>query len=217
MATAQSIISRAQTALFDPSGVRWPAAELVGHLNDAQRALVTARPDLKSTLQPLALAAGWRQQVPAQALVLMGIPSNSTGKRKRITKTSQELLEAVAPEWRSVAQSAEITHFMFDPLTEPRVFLVYPPASASAQVDILYATYPVDVPTPSGPTAASVTGDIDLRDEWAEPLFNYVMFKAYSKDAEFGGNANLAASYMQLFSGAANTQATAAATAAPRK
>ena len=40
MNTAQSVILRAQVALNDNEGVRWPADELVRYLNDAQREIV---------------------------------------------------------------------------------------------------------------------------------------------------------------------------------
>ena len=37
---AQAIICKAQIDLLDEAGTRWPARELVSHLNDAVRALV---------------------------------------------------------------------------------------------------------------------------------------------------------------------------------
>ena len=53
--------------------------------------------------------------------------------------------------------------------------------------------------------------DIGLRsapdeDVWAEALLNFMLFKAYSKDAEFGGNAALSTGYYTLFNAALGVQ-----------
>ena len=47
--TAQSIILDAQLELQDPSGIRWPATDLVKHLHDGQRAIAQKRPDTTAT------------------------------------------------------------------------------------------------------------------------------------------------------------------------
>ena len=61
-----------------------------------------------------------------------------------------------------------------------------------------------------------MSGNIDLPDEWANPLLNYVLYRAYSKDAEFAGNAQLAASHLALFNNAAGIQLEASSTVAPQ-
>lgn len=212
--TAQAIILRAHTALQDHDGVRWPADELVRHLNDGQREIVRLRPDQKTTVTPLPLAPGYRQTIPAEMLTLVDIPNNSTGKRRRITKVDMLQLDAVLPDWRSRTATAEVIHFMHD-LREPRVFHVFPPSNG-ALVDVVHATYPVDVPAPSGPMAVHVTGSIDLNPQWADALLNFVLYKAYSKDAEFGGNAQMAGSYLGLFNAAIGSQLQSTATVAPQ-
>jgi hypothetical protein len=214
--TARSIIERAHVQLHDVDGVRWPAYELVAWLNDAQRAYVQQRPDQKCTTQAVSLTPGFRQSIPSEAVSLIDIPNNSTGAKRRITKIDMLTLDAVSPTWRSANSSTQVVHFMHD-LREPRVYHVYPPAAAGAQVDITYSLYPVDVPVPAlGGPASTVTGDIDLSDHTAEALLNFVLFKAYSKDAEFGGNAQMAASYLAMFNAAVGSQLQSTATVAPQ-
>lgn len=214
--TARSIIEKAHTQLSDSEGVRWPAYELVGWLNEAQRVIVRERPDQKCTTQPISLAFGFRHTIPDDAVALMDIPNNSAGNKRRITKIDMDLLDNVAPAWRAMSSSTEVRHFMHD-MREPRVFQVYPPAAIGAQVDVTYSLEPVDVPVPvDGWLASAVTGNIDLRGTWADPILNFVLFKAYSKDAEFGGNANLAANYLALFNAALGTQLQTSATVAPK-
>ena len=81
---AQAIIRKAQIDLLDEAGTRWPARELVSHLNDAVRALVVARPDITTTTTAVALVAGARQALPAQAALLVDIPCNAAGKKRAI-------------------------------------------------------------------------------------------------------------------------------------
>lgn len=203
---AQNIIRDAQLALSDIDGVRWPAFELVGYLNSAQREVIRLRPDQKCTTAPVSLVAGFHQQIPPEAMAFMTIRNNSTGRKRRITKISLAQLDAVAPDWRSKPGTLEISHFMHD-LTEPRSFEVYPPAAVGAQVDMTYSLYPVDVQVaPGAQPASAVNGNTDLPEHWEAALLDYVLFRAYSKDAEFGGNANMATAYLGMFNAAMGTQ-----------
>ena len=214
---AQSIIRTAHETLHDEDGVRWPAFELVRYLNIGQRVIITFRPDQKYTTAPHTLAAGHRQQLPAAAMALMDIPNNATGRKRRITKVGALQLDAVSPDWRSRPGATEIAHFMHD-LREPRTFDVYPPAASGAQVDVTYSLYPVDVPVPAdGSSASSVSGNIDLPDHWESALLDYVLFRAYSKDVEFGGNAQMASSYLGMFNAAVGSQLESTALVAPKE
>lgn len=214
--TARSIIERAHTVLSDADGVRWPAYELVAWLNDAQRQYLVKRPDQKVTTEAVSLVAGFRQTIPANAIALQDIPNNAAGGKRRIDKINMWTLDAVSPNWRSSTPSTEVRHFMHD-LREPRVFQVYPPAATGAAVDMTYTPYPTDVPIPvDGAIASTVTGNIDLPDHAAEALLNFVLYKAYSKDAEFGGNSNTAAGYLALFNAAVESQLQSTANVAPQ-
>lgn len=212
---AQSIIFRAQTALQDVSGVRWPADELVRYLNDGQREIVRLRPDQKAASVTMSLVEGYRQTISPDHAALVDVSANASGKRKRITKVDLALLDSVEPAWRSKPAASEIVHFCHD-LREPRVFYVYPPAKAGSTVEVVVSLYPADVPVPSGASYGAVTGNIDLTDQWADALLNFILFKAYSKDAEFGGNAQMAASYLGLFNAAIGSQLQSTATVAPQ-
>lgn len=212
--SAQSIILRAHDALQDAGGVRWPATELVRYLNDGQREIVRLRPDQKATTTTVTLASGYRHTLPDSVATLIDIPNNMTGRHRRITKVDLYQLDAVLPDWRSRTPNVEVIHFMHE-LREPRVFHTFPPTN-NAQIAMVHSVYPVDVPAPTGPAFTHVTGDIDLSDSWAEALLNFVLFRAYSKDAEFGGNAQMAASYLAMFNAAVGSQLQSTATVAPQ-
>ena len=213
--TAQSIIKSAQTALNDLDGTRWPATDLVDYLNLGQLELVRARPDQKANTATVSLVAGYRQAVPAEVMDLIDIPSNGPSGYRRITKVDHYMLDMVSPGWRGSTSSTTIQHFMHDQ-REPLIFLVYPPASSGASVVMTYSVIPTAVPAPTGPSYSTVSGNLDVQDQWAEPLLNFVLYKAYAKDAEFG-SAQLSASYYGMFQSAVGTQLQASSTVAPKE
>lgn len=213
--TAQSIILDAQLELQDASGIRWPATDLVKHLHDGQRAIAQKRPDTTATVATFTpTAAGARHTLPAAAASLIDIPRNAAGRKRAITKVDQVLLDATVRDWQGMPPAAEVLHFMHD-LREPRVFLTYPPASTAAALEMEYSAYPAATATAGGAAASTVSGDIDLPDEWANALRYYVLYRAWSKDAEYGGNPQLAAANLQLFRGELGEQLESAATVSP--
>ena len=195
---AQSIILDAHLELQDPTGLRWPATDLVKHLHDGQRAIAQKRPDTTATVVTFTpSAAGTRHTLPAAAAALIDIPRNAAGRKRAITKVDQVLLDATVRDWQSMAPAAEVLHFMHD-LREPRVFLTFPPASATASLELVYSAYPAATATAGGAAASTVTGNIDLPDEWANALRYYVLYRAWSKDAEGASNPDLAKAHLDL-------------------
>lgn len=194
--TAQAIIKQAQELLQDTAGTRWPAADLVAHLNDGQRALVEMRPEMFSAIVPIALVAGAKQTVPATCAKLLEIPRNTSGAVIRPVERAQ--LDAVEPTWYTKTGATTIKHTTHDP-REPHAFYCYPPAALGASVDAVCAVWPADVATPSGAAYGSVTGNINCKDDFKNALLHFVVSRAYLVDAEFGGNPELAASHAQLF------------------
>lgn len=194
--TAQSIIREAQELLQDTEGTRWPATELVAHLNDGQRDIATIRPDLFTILAAIALVAGPRQALPAACVDFVEMPRNTNGAALR--QADRNMLDAVEPSWYTKAGVQTIKHFCYD-AREPNVFWVYPPAAVGASVDAVYSTMPADVATPSGASYTTVAGNIDCPDVCKNSLLHFVLFRAFAKDAEFGGNAAMSAANYQLF------------------
>ena len=197
--TAQSIIQRAQTTLQDIEGVRHPATELVGYLNDGQRALINVRNDVGATTVAFIPAVGARQTVPANALALIDVLRNTNGTQRAVRKVDMVTMDATARDWTSGQTSKVATNFMFDPDRDPRTFWVYPPAATGASLDLLIAAYPTDVPAPSGAAYTTVTGSISVQDHWDNALLSYVLARAYMKDSEFAGNAQLSSTHMTSF------------------
>lgn len=198
---AQSIIRRVVETLQDNTSVRWPVNELVRYLNDGQREVVMYRPDAMVTNATVDLNAGTKQALPANGAKLIEVVRNTSGRAVRMV--SREILDAQSPNWHSITGVAEVLHFMYDP-RDPKVFYVYPPAAASgASLEIVYSALPTDITEPAdGATYSAVTGNISVPDIYANSLQDYVLFRAYSKDSEYAGNAQRAQAHYGAFANA---------------
>lgn len=202
---AQSIIRRATDLLQDQTSVRWPVNELVRWLNDAQRAIIKVRPDAMNTTTAMTLAAGSRQDLDNASLTpppakLIEITRNmaASSTKGAVRLVPRQILDAQTPGWHNLTGSVNILHYMFDP-RDPRTFYVYPPATTLAQLEVMYSAYPTDITEPAdGSQYTAVTGNLSLPDIYADDVLNLILYRAYSKDSEYAGNAERAAGYLSV-------------------
>lgn len=201
--TAQSVIRRVVETLQDNTSVRWPVNELVRYLNDGQREIVLYRPDAMVTNAAVALTAGSKQALPANGAKLIEVVRNTSGTKRSVRLVNREILDAQSPGWHNITGATEILHFMYDP-RDPKVFYVYPPAAASgASLDVVYAALPTDVTEPAdGSLYTAVTGNISVPDIYGNVIQNYILYRAYSKDSEYAGNAARAQAHYGAFADA---------------
>ena len=214
---AQSIIRRAVETLQDTTSVRWPVNELVRYLNDGQREIVLYRPDSMVTNATLTCVAGTKQALPANGAKLIEVIRNAaaTSAKKSVRMINREILDAQTPGWHNITGSVDILHFMYDP-RDPKTFYVYPPATTSAQLDIVYAAYPTDITEPAdGALYAAVTGNISLPDIYGNAILDYILYRAYTKDSEYAGNAQRAQAHYAAFNNALGNEIKATIAVAP--
>lgn len=215
--SAQSIIRRCVETLQDTTSIRWPISELVRYLNDGQREVVLYRPDAMVTNTTVTCVAGSKQSLPANGAKLIEVVRNAAaGTTKRAVRmVNREILDAQTPNWHNLTGVNEVLHFMYDP-RDPKVFYVYPPATTSAQLDIVYAAYPTDITEPAdGALYTAVTGSISLPDIYGNVLQDYVLYRAYTKDSEYAGNAQRAQAHYAAFANALGNEIKATLAVAP--
>lgn len=215
--TAQSVIRRCVETLQDTTSIRWPINELVRYLNDGQREVVMYRPDAMVTGTTITCAAGSKQSLPANGAKLIEVTRNAAaGTNKRAVRlVNREILDAQTPNWHNLTGVNEVLHYTYDP-REPRVFYVYPPATSTAQLDIVYAAYPTDITEPAdGSTYTAVTGNISLPDIYGNALQDFILYKAYTKDSEYAGNGQRAQAHYATFANALGIEIKATVAVAP--
>ena len=213
---AQSIIRRCVETLQDNTSIRWPVSELVRYLNDAQREVILYRPDAAVTNASVPLVTGSRQNLPVGGTKLVEVVRNSAGTKRAVRMVNREILDAQLPGWHAQTGVTEILHYMYDP-REPRVFYVYPPAAATgAAVDLSYASMPADIAEPAeGALYTAVTGNLGIPDIYGNAVQDYVLYRAYTKDSEYAGNAARAQAHYGAFANALGVEVKATVAVAP--
>lgn len=191
---ASDITSRASRILLDASNTRWTVAELLNWITDAQRAVANARPAATATTAAVQLTADQSlQAIPAAAFMLINITHNlgSDGNTpgKRIRHVDWTTLLAHQETMYSAVGTAEVSNYAYVPHERPLEFLVYPRAHATTPVyvSMTYAKRPVEV-TDAGDT-------LTVADDYLNPVLDFVMFRAFSKDTEFSDNGKAVAFY----------------------
>jgi hypothetical protein len=217
--TAQSIVHRVVDILQDTTSVRWPVSELVRYLNDGQREVVLYRPDATIKSATVECVAGAKQTLPTDGAKLIDVIRNSAsaGTNKAVRMVAREVLDAQIPNWYGLSGELDVVHFTYDP-RDPKTFFVYPPALTTTRVDITYSAFPTDVSEPAaGSTYDDVSGNLDLPDIYGNVVTDYILYRAYSKDSEYAGNAQRAQAHYGAFANALNIEVQGTTGVAPTK
>jgi hypothetical protein len=214
------VIRRVEDVLQD-SNIRWPRTELQNWMNESYLAITLARPDANAKSGTFTCAAGTRQVITdefASALRLLDVTRNlATSSTKRVIRlVARSVLDDQRPGWHAETGTVNIQHYTFDP-RQPKEFFVYPPATTDAQVEVVYTDSPgahsltEEQLDPEG-TEAEV---IKLDDIYMSPVIDWILYRAYSKDAEYGANEARAQASYAAFNAAISTKNQVDAASAP--
>ena len=224
----RDVIYRVSDALTDtnPQFTRWSEQALTGWLNEAQLVIAKYLPYTCARVDAVRLVPGTRQSIAtidaarivpgdgSAAVAIngnvlmsvvrnMGANGNTPGRALRIV--DRDVLDASNPNWHIASAVETPRQYVFDPRA-PKLFYVSPPVTSNAPVwvELMYMADPIGLSTGDGLPGSSKRLSID--DKNADDAFNYVMARAQMKDAEVEGNANLANSYISMFTASINAQ-----------
>ncbi len=214
------IIRNVEHVLQDTS-IRWPRTELQNWINEAYLAIILLRPDANAKTGTFTCAAGSRQQLTAQfasGLKLLDITRNlaATSDKRAVRLVARSVLDDQRPTWHAEAGTVNIQHFMYDP-RQPKEFFVYPPATTAAELEVIYADAVVSHTLSESaldPTGSN-TDVILLDDIYQSSITDWVLYRAYSKDAEYGSNEARAVASYNAFNAALGTKNQVDAASAP--
>jgi|TARA_R110001592_G_scaffold39831_5_gene130959 hypothetical protein len=221
--TAANIITRVQALLQDDTGIRWPEAELLLWISDAQREICLLKPDASAINDIVKLRANTTKQtmsgiqtsnsaVPTGNRFLRVIrnihttdyaDNSGNGAGRSIRLVSRRVLDSQFPDWHDPS-AANGTDAQFVDTGEnikhyifdeidPQTFYVFPGVKASANVFIEIIYSGVPA------DVAAKTDVIDLPDVFANCITDYVCYRAFSKEADYAANAQRAQSHYQQF------------------
>ena len=198
------VIKRVEDVLQD-SNVRWPRVELQNWLNESYLQIALLRPDASSKTGTLTCVAGSRQTITSgfsTALRLLDVVRNlaSSSNKKVVRLIERSVLDDQRPAWHNDTASVNIQNYTFD-VRQPKEFFVFPPATTSAQLEVVYA----DLPGTHSLSEANLhptTGSaevIKVDDTYLSVITDWILYRAFSKDAEFAANAARAGAHYQTF------------------
>lgn len=202
-ASVGDVLRRARTILQETTsdGTRWTNIELLDWLNEAYAVVLGIRPGANVVTAEMTCVAGTRQAIPAAGERLMDVIRNTAGSAKglAVTPILRSQLNAARPRWHGEANTDAIEHFLFE-ADDPRAFYVYPPATATAKLEVAFSV----VPAPHGMAEAKPdsTQALRLPDTYAPILVDLVLSRAFTKDAEGGANQARASMHLQAAQGA---------------
>lgn len=189
--TGTVLINRAATLLQDQSNVRWSRAELLDWLNEGQVAVVGLLPEAYAATDTVVATQGqYEFQIPSTGIRLIDVLNNTAGTKRALRKVEREVLDAQNPTWRAASSAVEATNFMFD-RRYPKTFMLYPPLKSGSGVKIVISQTPGAL--------SSEASTIVLDDVFAPALANYLVYRAYLKDAEYAAGDTRAQNAYQAF------------------
>lgn len=191
MITVAEIIGRVNTQLTDTLWLRWPLAELCDYYNDAVRAVILARPDAGASVETLACVPGSRQSLPPGALRIIDVIRISGGNA--LLPVPREVLDTQYPDWH--AMTGEPERYVYSELT-PRLFYLFPVPEVDISIDAVICRIP-DAITIS--CLEDKTG-IQIEEAYVNPLVDWMLYRAFSKDVAGGATPSLATQHYQAFS-----------------
>jgi len=205
------IIRRVEDVLQD-TNIRWPRTELQNWMNESYLAITLARPDANAKTGSFTCAEGTRQVLSSEfpsSLRLLDVTRNlaSTSGYKVIRLVARSVLDDQRPAWHAETGTTAIQHFTFDP-RQPKEFFVYPPATTAAEIEVVYTDSPGATALTEAQLdpAGSDTTVILLDDIYMSPMIDWILYRAYSKDAEYGANEQRAQAAYGAFNAALATK-----------
>lgn len=200
--TVGTVINNAKLVLQEvtAAGTRWTNEELIGWLNEGYQAITQVKPDASSVNATMALTPGTRQEIPTDGRRLIDVVRNTADASLKmgVLITTRRALDTTRRSWHADPQSIDIEQYVFDD-QDPTHFYVYPPAADGAELELIYSAVPKPHDKSQGLNGLA-NESLHLNDSYAPCLTDYILYRAYSKDAEHSANLSRAQMHLQAVS-----------------
>lgn len=196
---AKTITDKASVFLADASQTRWLPSELLGWLNDGQSEICSLVPNANPSTSIVVLLAGTKQSAPTDALYINGFIRNmgvgGTTPGGVIRQVTRNFLNSFIVGWPNATPSITVSHIAYDPADSNVDFYTYPPqpASGMSSIEIVYSKTPDII-------ASTGTPVITIKDIYANALLDYVLYRAFGKDSEYGNQSDRSQIHYKMFS-----------------
>lgn len=190
MIKVAKVIRRVNTQLADTRWLRWPLVELCDYFNDAIRAVILARPDAGAVSLRLKCVRESRQEIPADVLRLLQLTRVTYGNA--LMPIPRDVLSVQYPNWHSVSGTPE--RYVYSEMT-PHEYYLFPFPDRAMTVEAVGVKIPPEVQLNSLEDVIEVAID----DVYINPLVDWMLYRAFSKDAAGGARTELDARHYRAF------------------
>jgi hypothetical protein len=194
---ASSVLDRAEFQLNDAGFTRWTKPELLLYLSEGQREAARLQPECTAKTASVKLIRGvTRHAMPADSGTLIDITRNmgSDGNTPGypITVMDKETADRVDPKRHLGNGKDRIKHFSYNP-SNSLEFETYPKSSATVDVyiEMIYSQI--------APDLTGETDDLTVIDKYNNALTEYVLSRAFGKDAQYAGQDGRASKHFGMF------------------
>lgn len=192
--TSNEILTRVNKLLNDPGYTRWPKEELLNYLNDAQRAIVLRRPDsYTADIDDFSCVEGTKQTLPADALKLIDVTRNASGKAIR-GPYNRQVLDDNYDTWYAGKDANEVELYIYDE-RNPKTFYVYPGVMSGTLLTLVYSKAPSSISTEDNDNGEVIA----LDDIYVNAIIEWILYRSYAKDAEYAADPNKSQMHMAAF------------------
>lgn len=202
--TAADVMRKASTILNDAGAVRWPLTELLDWINSATREIALLKPTATAETIGISLESGTKQSIPAGYHQILRVLRNSASGRS-ITPTTREIIDTQLPGWHDTSIlpfSVDVVHFINEG-DDQRSFFVVPGNTGTGVIDVVASKVPAEIARPTNPLSIAEYDDaVPVPDIYQSAVIDYVLYRAFSKDASVPGAAQRASAYYQQFANA---------------
>lgn len=195
LVTSNEILTQVNDLLNDEDFFRWTKPELLRYFNAAQKAILLRRPDAYTIdVDDFTCISGTKQKLPDDSHRLIDVPRNFVSGRAITGPHERSLLDDSYPTWfaGNDAESAEL--FIYDE-RNPKTFYIYPGVVAGTKLTIVISKVPPI-------TTLEQNNDdqvIALDDIYENAIIEWILYRCYSKDAEYASNSSKALMHLNAF------------------
>lgn len=193
--TAQTIFDRIALIVNESTPTRWLVAEMLKWLNDGQRVIGVLKPDACSITEAIKQARGTKQALPVGSFQLLDVLRNmgTAGTRpgNSVRLIDRRILDDEISNWHGDTESDTTERYVYEPEINPKVYYIYPPSTGNNYLEICHVKTPTDLD--------DATDVISIDDIYEPALLAYMLFRIFSKDADFVVNNSRAQQYFSEF------------------
>lgn len=188
---AMAIADRVSELLQDVDNVTWTQEQIIEWINDAQRFVISIRPEacVKTTIESLTVAES-RQTLPANATRLIMITSlfNADGVTRQppIREIKRRYLEDF--NTGIFGNTGTVKEYFYDP-EDPLAYYVFPSPNAAQKIELIYNAVPTAI--------TDLADNIDVDDHHSPAMIEWCLYRALSRDSENTPSMAKASAYRQ--------------------